>query len=219
VAENKRTAMAGRIIAIGDIHGCSQALDALIEAISPAPADVLVPLGDYLNRGPDGPGVLDHLIALSRRCQLIPLLGNHEAMLLSALDLAVGAGCLAAASDALPARHLEFLQGCRTFYETTGHLLVHANYLPHPPLADQPRRYLLWEHLDTALAQPHRSGKTAVVGHTPQKDGEVLDLGFLKCIDTFCYGGGWPTALEVHTGRVWQANLAGHLRREAARGC
>jgi serine/threonine protein phosphatase 1 len=158
--------------------------------------------------------VLDRLIALSERCQLIPLLGNHEAILLSALDLAVGSGCLAAPGDALPARHLEFLRGCRTSYETTSHLFVHANYLPHLPLADQPKRYLLWEHLDPTLAEPHRSGKTAVVGHTPQKDGEVLDLGFLKCIDTFCYGGGWLTALEVHSGQVWQANRAGGLRRE-----
>jgi serine/threonine protein phosphatase 1 len=210
--------MTGRIIAIGDIHGCSQALDALTEAIRPGPADTLVPLGDYINRGPDSPGVLDRLIALSERCQLIPLLGNHEAMLLSALDLAVESGCLAAPTDALPTLHLEFLRGCRTFYENASHLFVHANYLPHLPLADQPRRYLLWEHLDPALAQPHRSGKTAVVGHTTQKGGEVLDLGFLKCIDTFCYGGGWLTALEVHTGRVWQASREGNLRREEARG-
>ena len=39
------------------------------------------------------------------------------------------------------------------------------------------------------------SGKVAIVGHTPQKSGEMLDLGFLKCIDTFCHGGGWLTAL------------------------
>jgi serine/threonine protein phosphatase 1 len=109
------------------------------------------------------------------------------------------------------------LAGLPTFYDTAGHLFVHANYLPHLPLADQPKKYLLWEHLDTALAEPHRSGKTAVVGHTPQRDGEVLDLRFLKCIDTFCHGGGWLTALEVHTGQVWQANRAGDLRRQRKR--
>jgi serine/threonine protein phosphatase 1 len=211
--------MAARTIAIGDIHGCSLALDALIEAIRPGPADVLVPLGDYINRGPDSPGVLDRLICLGRRCQLIPLLGNHEAILLSALDLALESGCIAAPTDALPALHLEFFRGCRTFYETASHLFVHANYLPHLPLADQPKRYLLWEHLEHGLAEPHQSGKTAVVGHTSQRDGEVLDLGYLKCIDTFCYGGGWLTALEVQSGRVWQASRAGDLRREAAPGC
>jgi serine/threonine protein phosphatase 1 len=39
-----------------------------------------------------------------------------------------------------------------------------------------------------------------------------LDLGYLKCIDTLCHGGGWLTALEVGTGKVWQANLAGEMR-------
>ena len=47
----------------------------------------------------------------------------------------------------------------------------------------------------------------------PFEGGEVLDLGYLKCIDTFCHGGGWLTALEVEGGwQVWQANLAGEMR-------
>ena len=46
-----------RIIAVGDIHGCSAALDALIQAIGPRPEDTLVTLGDYINRGPDSRGV------------------------------------------------------------------------------------------------------------------------------------------------------------------
>ena len=56
-------------------------------------------------------------------------------------------------------------------------------------------------------------GKTAIVGHTPQGTGEILDLGYLICIDTYCVGGGWLTALDVESGRVWQANREGRLRR------
>jgi hypothetical protein len=37
-------------------------------------------------------------------------------------------------------------------------------------------------------------------------------LSYLKCIDTFCHGGGWLTALEVRTRKVWQANLTGEMR-------
>src|SRR5918912_452221 len=74
-----------RTIAIGDIHGCSTALDALIEAIRPRPEDTIVTLGDYINRGPDSRGVLDRLIDLGRRCRLVPLRGNHEEMLAEAL--------------------------------------------------------------------------------------------------------------------------------------
>ena len=36
-----------RILAIGDIHGCASALDALLADVAPAPEDTLVTLGDY----------------------------------------------------------------------------------------------------------------------------------------------------------------------------
>ena len=74
--------MPGRIIAIGDIHGYSAALAALLEAIAPRAEDTIVTLGDYVDRGPDSPGALDQLIALAARCRLVPLLGNHDEMLL-----------------------------------------------------------------------------------------------------------------------------------------
>ncbi len=70
---------------------------------------------------------------------------------------------------------------------------------------------------DAATAVPHHSGKVAVVGHSPQQSGEVLDLGFLVCIDTNCVRGGWLTALDVGTGQVWQADCAGRLRADRVR--
>jgi serine/threonine protein phosphatase 1 len=69
-----------------------------------------------------------------------------------------------------------------------------------------------WLSLRDWVPPPHVSGKTAIVGHTAQRSGEILDLGYLKCIDTWCYGGGWLTALEVNTGQVWQADAQGNLR-------
>jgi len=57
--------------------------------------------------------------------------------------------------------------------------------------------------------EPHRTGKVAVVGHTPQTSSEVLDAGFLICLDAFCCGGGWLTALDVTSGQVWQTNRDG----------
>ena len=77
--------MKARTIAIGDIHGCSAALDALLNAIRPRPEDCIVTLGDYINRGPDSRGVIERLIELKDRCRLVPLLGNHEEMLFEAL--------------------------------------------------------------------------------------------------------------------------------------
>ena len=72
--------MDGRVIAIGDIHGCCFALEKILEWIRPQSEDTLVLLGDYVNRGPNGPGVLDRLIQLQRECHLVALLGNHDEM-------------------------------------------------------------------------------------------------------------------------------------------
>jgi serine/threonine protein phosphatase 1 len=216
-----------RTIAIGDIHGCSAALDGLIQAIDPRPEDVIVTLGDYINRGPDSQGVLDRLIDLGRRCHLVPILGNHDQMLLDVrsgkypifwlLDMG-GTTTLDSYGpgrdlDLIPAEHYEFLEGCLDFHETETHIFVHANYFPDIPMAEQHVGMLRLESLRDMTPGPHESGKTVIVGHTSQKGGEILDVGHLNCIDTYCYGGGWLTALEVGTGQVWQMNQRGELRR------
>jgi serine/threonine protein phosphatase 1 len=225
-----------RILAIGDIHGCSQALSVLVRAIAPGPTDLVVTLGDQIDRGPDTKGVIDRLLLLRRRCEVVCLLGNHEQMLLDSWDrrhrplaanpvlrgwLRVGGlatldsyGPSADLGD-LPADHLEFLTGCVPYFETEDHIFLHANYHPDVPLEAQTGLMIRWESLGDFLPGPHRSGKTAIVGHTPQRDGEILDLGHLKAIDTYCCGGGWLTALEVATGRFWQANQRGEVRERA----
>src|SRR5438105_3443542 len=74
----------GRTLAIGDIHGCARALDALLTAVHPRPEDTLVTLGDHLNWGPDSRAVISRLIHLSGECHLIALRGNHEQLMLDA---------------------------------------------------------------------------------------------------------------------------------------
>lgn len=75
-----------RLIAIGDIHGHLILLDRLLKKISPEPADQLVFLGDYIDRGPDSRDVIERLIDFRRRFPATVFLrGNHEQMLLDAL--------------------------------------------------------------------------------------------------------------------------------------
>jgi serine/threonine protein phosphatase 1 len=218
--------MPTRTIAIGDIHGCLAALDALLDAIAPGPEDVIVTLGDYINRGPDSRGVLERLLDLGRRCRLVPILGNHDQKLLEARSglhptTWLGMGGLATLDsygpgrdlDLIPDEHYEFPEGCLDFYETETHVFAHANYYDHLPMDEQPALMLRWESLRDTISGPHISGKTVIVGHTSQKTGEILDLGHLKCIDTYCHGGGWLTALEVKTEEVWQADEEGAMRR------
>src|SRR3954452_17395447 len=77
--------MTGRLYAIGDIHGCSVALDALLKAVDPRPDDTVVVLGDMIDYGPRTDKVIERLIDLARRCRLILLEGNHEEMLFQAV--------------------------------------------------------------------------------------------------------------------------------------
>lgn len=214
-----------RTIAIGDIHGCSQALASLLEILQPAADDRVVFLGDYVDRGPDSQGVLELILAIQEQCQVVPLLGNHETMLLDCLDKGAphtfwvsqcgGGETLASYGGELrgiPPRHVTFLRSCRRFYETPSHLFVHANYVHSHPLENQSDEILLWQHLSWSVPRPHHSGKTAIVGHTPQRSGRILNLGHLQCIDTACFAGGWLTALHVETGESWQANNQGETR-------
>ena len=214
-----------RQIAIGDIHGCSTALETLIQAIQPNADDIIITLGDYIDWGPDSHGVLEKLIALGKRCTLVPLLGNHEEMLLAAREgrsdlqywLKFGGGDTLASyglgeePKEIPAEHIRFIKGCCDYFESGRHIFVHAYYEPHLPLDQQNWNRLRWVSLPP-IPIAHCSGKIAIVGHTPQKTGEILDLGCLKCIDTFCHGGGWLTALEVNTGQVWRVNQNGELQ-------
>ena len=210
-----------RTIAIGDIHGCSIALDSLLKLIDPQPDDTIITLGDYVDRGIDSKGVLELLIELSGRCHLVPILGNHDDMMLKATsseeDLRYwldrgGITALDSYGDTgrlnlIPAAHFRFLQQCVPFFETDTHFFVHANYKPDVRLEETDDHTLRWLSLRDYVPSPHCSGKIAVMGHTPQK--AILDMGHLICLDTGCVNGGWLSAMEMNTRQVWQVDERG----------
>ena len=214
-----------RVIAIGDIHGCSNALFGILDRIAPTAEDTIITLGDYIDRGPNSRGIIDRLIALREECNLITLMGNHEIMCLVALDdpsrlpmwlQSGGKATLISYGgevEYIPEAHRRFMAECLRYYETDTHIFVHANYHPHLPLAQQPPEALFWDHITRRMPKPHMSGKTAIVGHTPQHSGRVFDAGHLIAIDTYVFGEGQLTALEVNTGEMWQAAKYGYVRQ------
>ena len=220
--------MPSRVIAIGDIHGCAKALRAMVEVIRPQADDTVITLGDCVDRGPESRQVIDEVLALREKCKLVPLLGNHEEMMLNFLDgkpqpdnwLEVGGAATVKSygekSDPrdVSAEHVEYIRSWGDYYETSSHFFVHGNYEPDRRLADQHWQTMRWQSLKGWTPGPHLSGKTAVVGHTSLKDGEALDLGHLVCIDTYCWGGGWLTALDTTSGQIWQVDRDGRVRNE-----
>jgi len=220
--QERSTSQRRRTLAIGDAHGHSFALAGLLQLVEPRPDDTIVFLGDYVSRGPDSRGVLQAVMDLRRRCEVVALRGNHEEMLLDARNdpeslamyVAVGgdAGLVSPRprqrNRALSGERWAFLEGLPLCHETDSHFFVHGNYAPNRPLSDQDSQTALWLPIDPPPG-PHYSGKTVVVGHTPQIDGRVLNLGHLVCIDTGCGFGGLLTAFDVGTGQVWQVDELG----------
>ncbi|MEM9657956.1 MAG: metallophosphoesterase family protein [Planctomycetota bacterium] len=215
-----------RTIAIGDIHGCSTALKTLLDRLDLQHGELVVVLGDAIDRGPDSRGVIDQLLTLRERVNLVCILGNHEQMLLDTIDGASqayqwlihgGAETLDSygknfGHNSVDPVHLEFLRDWVDVYEDPTHFFVHGNYLPKRPLQRQPWSDLRWEPISWRMPTPHVSGKTAVVGHTSNKQAEIVNAGHLVCIDTYCYGGGWLTALDSASGQVWQSDEGGDFR-------
>ncbi|MDD2975548.1 symmetrical bis(5'-nucleosyl)-tetraphosphatase [Aquabacterium sp.] len=121
------------IYLMGDLQGCCQALERMLQTIDFSPSrDHLFVLGDLVNRGPDSLGVLRRLRGLDNATTC--LLGNHDLHL-----LAVAHGVrkmhrsdtLAPILDA-PDREdwLYWLRQQRLAVHAHGWLMVHAGVVP-----------------------------------------------------------------------------------------
>jgi serine/threonine protein phosphatase 1 len=96
-----------RVYAVGDIHGCTDKLQALHKLIAWDAANapkrrVVVYVGDYIDRGPDSREAVDLLIGEPLEgFESIHLIGNHEAFLLQFLgDSSVAMSWLMNGGDA-----------------------------------------------------------------------------------------------------------------------
>ena len=215
-----------RLIAIGDIHGCIHALDVLLAEIAPTSSDRLIFLGDLIDQGRDSCAVLDRLIRLQQECDVVLIKGNHEEMILAAQEsesaLRYWENCggvstlnsyrFGAVLGDIPPEHWSLLESCQPYFETDEFLLTHANYLPDVPISQTDEYQLRWALFEPEEMRPHQSGRTVVVGHTEQRNSEILDLGFAINIDTACWRHGWLTALDCHSRDSWQASRWGLLR-------
>src|SRR5262249_38343041 len=114
--------------------------------------------------------------------------------------------------DDIPPAHWELLGTSKPYYETGEFVFTHAGYLADVPMAEQPEYQLRWAILGIEKMHPHVSGKQVFLGHPEQRSGEILDLGFLFCIDTACWRNGWLTAIDADSKQIWQASRWGMMR-------
>jgi len=215
--------MGGRILAIGDIHGCCNALTLLLNTVQIQSEDTVVVLGDLIDRGPNSRGVIEQLLELSRTVKVIGICGNHEEMLFQSVArgsprlLWLGSGARATLDSyggqlsGIPESHLAFLRGFVDSWQTDSHIFVHGNAAPDEPVELQDSSYLRWTGF-SGSERPHCSGKIIVCGHTGQVRGLPAHVPGYVCIDTQACSGQWLTCLDVEQSVFWQASETGDIR-------
>jgi serine/threonine protein phosphatase 1 len=176
----------GRIFAVGDIHGCVDKLEALLDSIDiDFNDDLLLFVGDYIDRGPDSFAVVDRLVRLKKQYpeRIITLRGNHEDMFLDFLSgddefsfLANGGTATLesyerhmADARSMPADHSAFFQSLAMYHETEDYIFVHAGMKPRVPLERQSSHDLLWIR-NRFIRSKYDFGKIVVFGHTPFRE-------------------------------------------------
>lgn len=213
--------MTGRILAIGDIHGCLDKLIELLNRMGPGRTDTIVFLGDYIDRGPDSRGVVEVILGLRQSVpKTICLRGNHEDMFLTVYTegegelafLCNGGGATLASYDitirealqgrGIPEGHVSFFSSLPLYYETGEYLFVHAGLRPGLSLADQSPEDLLWIR-EEFICSDWDFGRTVVFGHTPRR--EPLVTSRRIGIDTGAVYGGFLTGVELPSCRLYQA--------------
>lgn len=211
---NHATKPQGRLLAVGDIHGCLEQLTALMTQVAPASADQVVFLGDYVDRGPDSAAVIDYLIQFGETFPATVFLrGNHEQMFCDYLDghdpsvFLMNGGLMTLNSYKrnglwpIPPSHRIFLETLLDYYETQDYIFVHAGLRPGVPLAQQDRSDLLWIRRDF-IASDYEWGKTVVYGHTPLEEPFLAETRM--GLDTGCVYGRRLTCCDVRSKQVWQ---------------
>ncbi len=176
--------MTNQLIAIGDIHGCSESLKALWNKLELYSDSTFIFIGDYIDRGPDSKGVVDFLLKAKKERNCVFLRGNHEQMLLDSLKskrdynwlLNGGDTTLdsynADGAEQIPEVHLEFYRNTNLYFESDDYFFVHAGVPPFQSIkesikSDEYHDFFLWgrDHIDS-FETPWE--KTVVFGHTPR---------------------------------------------------
>ena len=200
--------MKGRIIAIGDIHGCHEEFAELLRRLKLTRADRLILLGDLINRGPDSRAVID----LARAHRAIALLGNHERRLLAYRRTKNRA--FLKGPDAQTVRQLRpsdwaFLETMRLTYHARSlrTVFVHGGFLPSQPWSKQPASIVTHIQVIDRTGQARKRTECAscaswadhwegppfvIYGHTPSFC--IRRRKWSLGIDTGCVGGGRLTA-------------------------
>ena len=209
----------------------------------PARKTLLVFVGDLIDRGPGSAQVIERLRTYRREgIQPVFILGNHEEVLLRILageaELITkwrwfgGAECLrsygvdpeaiaglsddqalAVVRNAIPKKHVEFLESFVDSCRFGDYLFVHAGIRPGIPLEQQSQSDMRWIR-EPFLLDESDHGFIVVHGHTICS--EVEDLPNRIGIDTGAYRSGILTAVAIEGDSRWLLDTSPQARGGSA---
>jgi predicted phosphodiesterase len=217
-----RAMIKGRVIAIGDVHGCHAELETLQNLVAPEKDDYVVFLGDLVNRGPDS----HRTIEIARSVQGRSLLGNHELRLLEFQthqdESRLKEDDLRTIAQ-LTLADWRYLESMTLHYEIPelDTVLVHGGFLPTQAWQTQPASVVTRIQVIDENGKPRKRGECpggthwadlwegppfVVYGHTPRP--EVYERPSSIGIDTACAMGGSLTALVLPERKIIQVKAA-----------
>ncbi|HYX27276.1 MAG TPA: metallophosphoesterase [Pyrinomonadaceae bacterium] len=199
----------GRTIVVGDIHGCFDELNDLIELIGLGGDDRLIATGDLIIKGPKSREVLDLFISDRRFSSVV---GNHDRIIRQKMrgePVRLNKEQRAALKqlDFNRDRYAAFLRSMSFTIHLNSHLVVHAGVRPGVALDEQvasdlteirtmggdpqKRRGVPWYSI-------YRGPQTILFGHWPAK--EPRRASHAIGLDTGCVYGGRLTAFIIESG-------------------
>ncbi len=213
-----------RIYAVGDVHGMADLLAGTFARIDrdlaerPVPVAIEVYLGDLVDRGPDSASVLRMLIARKAEREVVCLAGNHELMMMRALNdldaleewltfggvatlesfgmmpdaIRVDATTQTAMRRRFQAPIADFLMSLQRSFAIGDYVFVHAGLRPGVPFALQDIDDLTGIRGEFLTSEQH-FGFVVVHGHTPCASVEIRSNRIN--IDTGAYHTGVLTCL------------------------
>ena len=214
---------------VGDVHGCRQTFEALLDKLELGEGDMVLCVGDLVDRGPDSHGVLT---IVHESDEINSLMGNHEKIMADALrgpstrlaffwQNRIGGG---QTLNSFPGNAEQQRQRAIEWLEFTDALpievildrfrIVHAGYQTHLPLEDQTDEDRLKSRTVFLAERPLDDQRQIIAGHTPvQKLGTFgveppADGIWASEVTT---ADGRPAVLIIDTGVVLERSLRPRL--------
>jgi|GEM_PF-327650 len=222
-----------RTIVVGDLHGCMAELQALLQLLDFSANDLLIAVGDLVDRGPASWQVATFF---RETPNAFSVLGNHERRVAGVISgrsqpAWTQQHTLSKLKDGSEQKWLEYFESLPAVIETNHAIITHARLDPEKSLENQDPYHTcgvggemanivmdeqgipVWFH---SWKEKYGSEKPICIGHLEYKCVELV-TGKLYGLDTEAVKGGRVTAVVLPEGRIVEVHCTANHYEQAHR--